>query len=277
VTPPEPHRGDDATGRSTAELSGSFGAVASDYERFRPGPPVAAVDWWLPERVHRVVDLGAGTGALTRLLVDRADEVVAVEPDDRMRAVLHERVPGATALAGRAESFDVPDASADGVFASSSWHWVEPVAALTEVARVLVPGGVLGVVWSGPDPDGAFMSQARDLLAAQADDAPDAPSGLGSMILGDARRPDFVLVIPDGLPFSAPEHEVISWDVALTADELIGLLGTLSWIITMSDEQRERVTSTARRFLEELLALAGDRTVDVAFRADVWRTHVAET
>ena len=276
MTAPEPHQGDDATGRSTGELSGSFGAVASDYERFRPGPPVAAVDWWLPVRVHRVVDLGAGTGALTRLLVDRADEVVAVEPDDRMRAVLHERVPGATPLPGRAESFDLPDASADGVFASSSWHWVEPVAALTEISRVLVPGGVLGAVWSGPDPDGPFMSQARNLLAAQADDdGSGAPSDLGSVILGDGRRPEFVLAIPDGLPFSKPEHEVVSWDVALTADELIGLLGTLSWIITMSDEQRERVTSTARRFLVELLGLEGDRTVDVAFRADAWRSRLA--
>jgi SAM-dependent methyltransferase len=269
-----PFAGDAATGRTRGELSGSFGAVASDYERFRPGPPVAAVDWWLPERVHRVVDLGAGTGALTRLLVDRADEVVAVEPDDRMRAILHDRVPGARALAGRAESIELPDGTAGGVFSSSAWHWVEPVAALTEVARVLVPGGVLGVVWSGPDPDGPFMSQARDLLAADRtdDNAPD----LGDMILGNARRPDFILVIPDGLPFAEPEHQVITWDVALTADELIGLLGTLSWIITMPDEQREHVISTARRFLVELLGLVGERTVDVAFRADAWRSHVVD-
>jgi ubiquinone/menaquinone biosynthesis C-methylase UbiE len=264
--------GDQPSGRTKEELSGSFGAVASDYERFRPGPPPAAVDWWLPERAHRVVDLGAGTGALTRLLVARADEVVAVEPDDRMRTVLQERVPGVVALGGRAESIDLPHASADAVFASSSWHWVEPVAALTEVARVLVPDGLLGVVWSGPDPDGPFMSQARDLLAAGRGDA--GEQDLGDMVLGNANRPDFVLVIPDGLPFSAPEHEVITWDVALTADELIGLLGTLSWIITMPDEQREQVFATARRFLVELLGLEGERTVDVAFRADAWRSRV---
>ena len=262
--------GDEATGRTREELSGSFGAVASDYERFRPGPPLAAVDWWLPRPVRRVVDLGAGTGALTRLLVDRADEVVAVEPDDRMRAVLHERVPSAVALAGRAESIPLPDGSAAAVLASSSWHWVEPVAGLTEVARVLVPGGLLGVVWSGPDPDGPFMSQARELLAANAGDGD--RSDLGAMILGDARRPEFVLRVPDGLPFSDPEHHVDSWDVALTADELIGLLGTLSWIITMPAERRDHVLTTARRFLTELLGLEGDRTVDVAFKADVWRS-----
>jgi hypothetical protein len=65
---------------------------------------------------------------------------------------------------------------------------------------------------------------------------------------------------------------VITWDVALTADELIGLLGTLSWIITMPDDRRELVFTTARRFLTELLGLEGERTVDVAFKADVWRS-----
>jgi trans-aconitate methyltransferase len=75
------------TPEQKAARAASFGAAASHYERYRPGPPVEAVDWILPAHVRTVVDLGAGTGALTRLLVGRADEVVAVEPDDRMRAV----------------------------------------------------------------------------------------------------------------------------------------------------------------------------------------------
>jgi hypothetical protein len=110
------------------------------------------------------------------------------------------------------------------------------------------------------------------MLAANDDGEGDGGSNLGNLILGDDRRPEFVLATPDGLPFSAPEHHVITWDVALTADELIGLLGTLSWIITMPEARREHVTSTARRFLTELLGLEGDRTVDVAFKADVWRS-----
>src|SRR5580692_10104417 len=101
-----------------AERARSFGAVASHYERYRPGPPSAAVDWIIPTRVGRVIDLGAGTGALTRLLVDRADDVVAVEPDDRMRAVLVEEVPRITAVNGRGESMPLPDDYADAVLAS---------------------------------------------------------------------------------------------------------------------------------------------------------------
>src|SRR5262249_19716602 len=104
----------------------------------------------------------------------------------------------------------------------------------------------------------------------------DGGSELGSMILGDARRPEFVLVIPEGLPFSEPEHRVLTWDVPLTADELIGLLQTLSWIITMPAEQREQVVSTARRFLTELLGLEGERTVDGTFKAEVWRSYRAD-
>src|SRR5262249_55051636 len=211
--------------------SRSFGTIASHYERFRPGPPLAAVEWFLPERVGVVVDLGAGTGLLTRLLVDRADEVVAVEPDDRMRAVLVEQVPGVTALEGRAESFALGDASADAILASSSWHWVDPVPAGTEGARRPGPGGSVGAGWAGPRPAGPFMAQARELFAASRDGAASQEPDLGDLILGDSLRPEFVLVIPEGLPFTEPEHEVITWDVALNADELIGLLGTLSWII----------------------------------------------
>lgn len=266
-----------------ARRSGSFGVVASHYERYRPGPPVAAVDWILPTHVGRVVDLGAGTGALTRLLIDRAEEVVAVEPDDRMRAVLTEEVPGIRAVMGRGESMPIPDSCVDAVLASSSWHWVDPVPALHEVGRVLVPGGILGALWSGPDPEGPFLVQAQALLAERAHGDVDATaadaeagargSGFASLIMGDARRPTSSLEIPPGVPFDQPEHEVFTWDVALNADELIGLLGTFSWIITMPAETREGVIAEARRLVRELLGVEGDVTVDVRFRAEAWRSR----
>jgi SAM-dependent methyltransferase len=256
-----------------ATRAGSFGSVAAHYERYRPGPSPAAVEWILPTPVGTVVDLGAGTGALSRLLLDRAQEVIAVEPDDRMRSILIEQVPGVRAVKGRGESMPLPDRSVDAVLASSSWHWMEPVAALHEVGRVLVPGGTMGALWSGPDPEGPFLVQAQALLAEQtpADDSEGA--GVADVILGDARRPLPSLEIPAGVPFDQPEHEVFAWDVALNADELIGLLGTLSSIITLPEEKRQRVTDEARRLLRELLGVEGDVTVDVAFRADAWRSR----
>jgi SAM-dependent methyltransferase len=234
------------------------------------------VNWLLPIHVERVVDLGAGTGALTRLLIDLADDVVAIEPDERMRSVLVQEVPDARAMAGRGESMPLPDGSVDAVLASSSWHWMDPTPALHEVARILKPDGTLGALWSGPDPDGPFMAQARALLedrsgagAGGDDERTDSVTGL---ILGDALRPASSLEIPEGVPFGPPEHDVFTWDVALDADGLIGLLGTLSWIITMPEETRNTVVAEARRLLAELLGVEGDVTVDIAFRSDVWRT-----
>jgi SAM-dependent methyltransferase len=266
-----------------AARAGSFGEVASHYERYRPGPPSAAVDWFLPGHVSRVIDLGAGTGALTRLLVDRADEVVAVEPDERMRSVLTEQVPKARAVKGRAESMPLPDGCADAVLASSSWHWVDLVPALHEVGRVLVPGGILGAVWGGPDPEGPFIVQARALLAGRSsEEAPgaggDAKAEPGTedfagLIMNDVDREAPTLEIPPGVPFDQPELQVFRWDVALNADDLIGLLGTFSWIILLPEERRRAVLAEARRLLGELLGVVGEKTVDVAYRADAWRSR----
>ena len=262
-----------------AKRAASFGGVATAYERFRPGPPALAIDWLIPEHVARAVDLGAGTGALSRLLIDRADEVVAVEPDERMRSVLAEALPEVRAVEGRGESMPLPDGWADAVVASSSWHWMDPVPTLHEVGRVLAPGGILGAVWSGPDAEGEFVTQARALLAGRSRGADSAgrgdgrPSELTTLMTGDADRPAPTLEIPPGVPFDQPDHEVFRWNVALNADEIVGLLGTLSWIITMADDARERLFSEARRLLKEFLGVEGDVTVDVAFRADAWRSR----
>ena len=262
------------TPEQKAKRAASFGDAASHYERYRPGPPVEAVEWVLPAPVRTVVDLGAGTGALTRLLVGRADEVVAVEPDDRMRAVLAQSVPGVRAVAGRGESIPLPDASADAVLASSSWHWMDLVPTLVEVGRVLVPGGVLAAVWSGPDPDSGLIAQARALLGGDgSSDIDDQNRAELSAALNDRSALVQALEIPPGVPFDQPERKVITWDVALNADELIGLMGTFSWVIVMDDEARERLFETARRVLRDSLGVSGDVTVDIGYRAEVFKAR----
>jgi SAM-dependent methyltransferase len=169
----------------------------------------------------------------------------------------------------------LPDGSVDAVLASSSWHWMDPVPALREVARVLKPDGILGALWTGPDPEGAFMAQAQALLAEQLDAPRDDRRAdiVAEVMLGDVRRPVSRLEIPPGVGFEQPEHRAFTWDIPLDADELIGLLGTLSWVITMPEDARSLLVSEARRLLGELLGIEGDVTVDVAFRSDVWRTR----
>lgn len=227
-------------------------------------------------RTSVVVDLGAGTGALTRILVDLAERVFAVEPDDRMRELLAKSAPGAIVLTGRGEAIPLPDASADAVLASSSWHWMDLERTLAEVHRVLVPDGVLGAVWSGPDPEGPFLSQARAFLSGRTTgDAPDDDRANAedlAQAVFDANPPSIGLNLPAGVPFSAPEHEIFTWDVALNADDLIGLLGTFSWVILMPEERRARIMTEARRALRDGLGVEGAVTVDVAYRAEAWRT-----
>jgi SAM-dependent methyltransferase len=256
------------TPEERASRASSFGGVAAHYARYRPSPPDTAVAWILSGRVGTVVDLGAGTGGLSRVLLRHADRVVAVEPDDRMRAVLEETVPEVEAVKGRGEAMPLPDGCVDAVVASSSWHWVDPEPALREVGRVLVPGGVLGAVWPGPDPQGPLMEQARALLASGVAGAEE----LGRT-LQNPHRPEQVLSIPPGVPFAQPERTTIRWDVELDADQLIGLLGTFSWVILMDETSRQQLFETARRIVRDELGDDDSGTVTVPYRAGVWRAR----
>lgn len=270
------------TPEEKARRAASFGGIAAEYERYRPGPPPAAVDWILPAAAKTVVDLGAGTGALTRLLVGRVPDVVAVEPDDRMRAVLCEVVPAARTIAGRGESMPLPDASADAVIASTSWHWMDLVPTLTEVARVLRPGGILGVLWTGPDPEAPFMAQAQVAMHAfgqggeRAGTGESGETGEGAAELAQAisapRVGHQVLTIPPGVPFDQPETTEFKWDQALNADDLLGLLGTFSWVITMDEDKRRGLYEMARLLLQQE-GIEGDATIDVGYGAQVWKAR----
>src|SRR5579872_3648760 len=129
----------------------SFGAAAGLYERARPSYPPEAVGWMLGEQPVRVVDLGAGTGKFTRVVAALGHEVIAVEPDPRMRELLAERTSGVTVLAGSAEAIPLSDTSVDAVVAAQSFHWFDTGEARAEIARVLRPGGVLAPIWNVRD------------------------------------------------------------------------------------------------------------------------------
>ena len=132
----------------------SFDLVADEYERTRPSYPPELLDLVPLGSDSSVLDLAAGTGKLTRVLVERYREVTAVEPLANMRAMLERVVPGVTALPGTAEQIPLDDRSVDGVFAAQAFHWFDKELALPEIARVLRPGGVFAIVWNQPDPAG---------------------------------------------------------------------------------------------------------------------------
>src|SRR6188508_2628014 len=119
----------------------SFGGVADVYERSRPGYPDDAVRWLAGGEPCDVVDLGAGTGKLTRSLVALGHRVTAVEPLEEMLERLRVAVPGAIAVRGSAEEIPLTAGSADAVTCAQAFHWFDPAVALHEMARVLQPGG----------------------------------------------------------------------------------------------------------------------------------------
>jgi len=125
----------------------TFGRVAEEYDRVRPEYPRAAIaraaDELGLEGGATVLDLGAGTGKLTRLLAERFADVIAVEPDDEMR-----RRIGGDARHGTAESIPLGDGAVDAVFVGDAFHWFDAPAALAEISRVVRRGGALAVLWN---------------------------------------------------------------------------------------------------------------------------------
>jgi ubiquinone/menaquinone biosynthesis C-methylase UbiE len=129
----------------------SFGGVADAYDRGRPSYPDAAVAWLVGDHPVTVLELGAGTGKLTQRLVAAGHDVHATEPDEAMLEILRRRLPDVRTSATGAEEIPVADQSVDVVVAAQCLHWFDADKALSEVARVLRPGGHLAAVWNERD------------------------------------------------------------------------------------------------------------------------------
>jgi len=247
--------------RATRALS--FGSIADDYHRYRPGPPLEGARWVLGEDRQSVLDLGAGTGGLTRSLVQLAPRVTAVEPDTRMRGVRARHCPGAAVVGAVGERLPFVDRCADGVLASSSWHWMDPAITGAEVARVLRTGGVFGLLWSGPDRQVEWVS---DVLGRRR--RPDGQDG------GEFRRRR-TMALPEHLPFTEPETTVVRFSLTVDLDDLAGLSGTFSVVIVGGGAERdarmEAVRDRARARPE-----IGEGRVELPMVCRCWRAYRTE-
>ena len=151
------------------ERAASFGGVAGAYERARPGYPDDAAGWLAGEEPCDVVDLGAGTGKLTRSLVALGHRVTAVEPLEEMLEQLRHAVPGANALRGSAEAIPLPDGSADVVTCAQAFHWFDHEVALPEMARVLRPAGRIALVWNTRDDSQGWVAELTDTVIGRSE------------------------------------------------------------------------------------------------------------
>jgi SAM-dependent methyltransferase len=235
--------------------------VAADYDRVRPGPPDEALDWLVPADCDVAVDIGAGTGLFARALQRRVRQVIAVEPDDRMRAVLAARSPGVRAVPGQGEAIPVPDASAAGIFVSSAWQWLDPARAVPEIARVLRDGGRLGVIWTGRDRQVDWVAELDRLRAPRAvRSAHDARSQL-------RRRHEVTL--PGAAPFGNVASTSFTFARTMTVDDAIDWLGTYSGVITAPAGERAAGLARAREAL--LRQATGAGVVEIPMRSVCWR------
>jgi ubiquinone/menaquinone biosynthesis C-methylase UbiE len=247
-----------------AVLRQSFGSIADGYDRFRPAPPDEAVQWAVGSPAVDVLEIGAGTGALTRRLVSRHAHVRAVEPDERMRAVLRDRVEGVEVFAGHAEQIPADDASFDAVIGASMWHWVDEPRALPEVARVLRRGGSFSLLWNGID---RSVGWARSLWAGGRE------LGVGEVDQVDSRRRarhEVHLRAHD--PFVEPERRVLRWTCLMAKEDLVGMAGTYSAVITMPEAERDEYLASMSRFLETHDVPVSEGLVEVPMRCICWRT-----
>ena len=156
-----------------------FGRAAGEYERGRPGYPPEAVEFLVRELAlapgRTVLDVGAGTGKLTRLLQPSGARVLALEPVAGMREQLLAAVPGVELVGGTAEAIELPDEAVQAVTSATAFHWFDTEPALREFHRVLVPGGRLALLWNARDESVDWVADiaalVSDAVTAASDDA----------------------------------------------------------------------------------------------------------
>jgi SAM-dependent methyltransferase len=241
-----------------AERATSFGAIADQYNRLRSGPPASAVEWLLEPGCQVAVDLAAGTGLLTRSMAAQAASVVAVEPDERMRAVLRTLSDGVHVVAGVGEALPLRDGVADGLFISSAWHWMDPERAVPEIARVLRDGGRFGVIWTSRDRESGWL---HDLDLAHAASEVDPAAG--------TRRGHHEVELPEGAPFTEIETRSFAFGRAMTIDDFVDMYATTSRLITASPRDRATELARMRAALRERFPDAAQ--IDVPMRSRCWR------
>jgi len=208
------------------EPSRSFDRAAIEYERARPGYPAGVLDVLPLGPQAEVLDLGAGTGKLTRVLVGRYDRVLAVEPLDGMRGILEAVVPAAESLAGTAESIPLADASVDAVFAAQAFHWFANDQAIAEIARVLRPGGILCLIWNesvdpSPLPE-AYRAYLRRLHLPASD------GGVGFEVVTRG-------------PFGQVHGASVAHEQVQERDVVLAFAQSVSWIAHRAGGERERI------------------------------------
>lgn len=215
-----------------------------------------------PERT--VLDLGAGTGKLTRLLVPTGARVLACEPVEAMRATLEQIVPRASILAGTAEAIPLADESVDAVVVAQAFHWFDGARALPEVARVLTPGGRLGLVWNVRDESLDWVAQLTSIIDPHEGNAPRYRSGRWRAAFDESE-----LFEPLAL---AQFRQVVKGPPQMVVDRVM----SISFIAALSAEEQTVVEEQVRGLLASHPQTRGAVEIEFPYRTDVFVTCARE-
>ena len=235
----------------------SFGLVAEEYERGRPGYPSAAIRWLLGDEALDVVDLGAGTGKLTSALVAAGHRVVAVEPVEEMRAILAEQVPEAEVVASSAESTGLPAASADAVVAGAAFHWFDRARTFPGIARILRSPGTLGLLGNGFDTSVSWVRRLDEILGGQRLGRP-----------GHWPSEEELLAW-----FDATDEQQFQLDHWVDRNRLLNLATSRSSVAVLAHEERQALLGQISTLWDEQPALQGHESVTLAYLTRVRRAR----
>jgi len=205
----------------------------------------------VPSDARTVADVGAVTGKLTSLLVGMGLDVIAVEPSSGMRSEFARVLPGIPILAGSGEQIPLPDSSVDTVLFGQSWHWVDPRRAAPEVARVLRPGGRLGLLWNLRDESVEWVGALGSILATDA----------GSVYTGHP------IVGP---PFGEGRRSDVGWSEPVTRSTVLDLVATRSYIITLPVAERKALLDRVGDLVDSHPDLAGRVTFSLPYITQCW-------
>ncbi len=235
----------------------SFGGVAGEYERTRPGYPKDAVNWLVGSAPRRVLDLAAGTGKLSRSLVAAGHEAVAVDPSEGMLAHLRAALPDVEARIGTAEAIPLDDESVDVVVVAQAFHWFDALPALRDIARVLRPGGRLGLVWNDRDEAVAWVAAISRVIGSE------------DAMQGDLNPP---AEIARSALFSPPESAEFHHEQQLDRPALLDLVASRSYVAVRTPaEQVDILARVGRVFDEHAVPGDGEPTLVLPYRTRCYR------
>lgn len=240
----------------------AFGSAADRYDRSRPTYPIEALNWtFAPAGAQRlrVVDLGAGTGLLSRVVMDAGHEVIPVEPDAGMRAQLDAATPGVKALDGSAEAIPLPDASVDAVIAGTAYHWFDPKLTHPEVARVLRPGGIFAALWNDRDLSLAWMAAFNRLLQ--------------TLRITYEQRSVLDSTLSFGPLFGPADKLQFPHNVTRTPQGLSDLIATRSYFLVASPQRQTELLDAVAELCATHPDLAGRETFEMPYRTTVYRAR----